>query len=348
MQNFLRIAVAAVLVLFIVAFMTTYTVRFTEKAVVTTFGKADDFSVRSEPGLGLKWPYPIQSVTKYDTRSRYVETRPETIGTADNRQIIVTAYLTWQVENPLRFYELYGNTGSRALDHFRTADENLKQLLRSSLAELSSFNLSDLVSAELTTSKLAEVESKILEAIRSKVSNKDTSVSAGIALKPLTVGIASIRLPESTSKAVIDRMQQTRNRLSAEAINSGNAKAEEIRVQAENDAKKIMAFADGRASVIRSQGDSEAAEFYARQNADPDLAVFLKNLEFMKQAMSKRTTLVFSFSEPGFGLFRPGALSGLKPGELPKLDTTRTGVPAPNAAPAPAAAPQSPASTGGR
>ena len=56
MQNLLRILVAAVIVLSIIAFMTTYTVRFTEQAVVTTFGKADESAVRSEPGLGFKWP----------------------------------------------------------------------------------------------------------------------------------------------------------------------------------------------------------------------------------------------------------------------------------------------------
>jgi membrane protease subunit HflC len=331
-QNLLRILVAAVIVLSIIAFMTTYTVRFTEQAVVTTFGKADESAVRSEPGLGFKWPYPVQSVTKYDTRARYVETRAETQGTADDRQIIVTAYLTWKVDNALRFYELYGNTGSRALDHFRNADENLKQMLRAALAEISSFNMTDLLSADAGKSKLAEVESRMLENIRSRVTNKD-----GGALKPLSVGIAVLRLPETTTKAVIDRMQATRNQLSAQAINSGKSRAEQIKVQAESDARTIMAFADRRASVIRAQGDQEAAQYYQKQNADPDLAVFLKNIEFMKQAMSKRTTLVFSLSEPGLGLLRPGALSNLKPGELPKFE----GKPA-------SAAPSSPATTGGR
>jgi len=338
MQRAIRILVAIVIVLSIVAFMTTYSVRFTEKAVVTTFGKADASAVRSEPGMGVKWPYPIQSVTKYDTRLRFVETRPETTGTADNRQIIVSTFITWQVDNPLRFYELYGNAGSRATDHFRAADENLKQMLRASLSEISQFNLSDLISAEIKQSKLAEAESRMLESIRSKLTDKD-----GAAINVKAVGIALIRLPETTTKAVIDRMQQTRNRLSAEAINSGRAKAEEIKAQADNDAKKIMAFAERRASVIRSQGDQEAAEFYKRQSEDAELAVFLKNIEFMKQAMSKRTTLVFSLSEPGLGLLRPGALNNLRPGEIPKFDPSEKFT-KPATAPAPApAAPAAPA-----
>lgn len=311
----LRILVAAVIVLAIVAFMTTFTVRFTEKAVVTTFGKADDQSIRSEPGLGFKWPYPIQSVIKYDTRARYVESRSETQGTADQRQVIVTAYTTWRVDNPLKFFELYGGTGSRATDHFRTADENVKQVLRASLSEISSFNLTDLVASELGQSKLAEVEARMLASIKSKLGAKD-----GSAITPMAVGIAAVRLPDTTSQAVIQRMQQTRNQLSARAIEEGRAKADEIRSTADSDAKKIMSFADRRAKTIRSQGDEEAAKYYERQNADPDLAVFLKNLEFMKQAMSKRTTLVFSLSEPGLGLLRPGALSGLKAGQAPKID----------------------------
>ena len=57
MQNLLRIIVAAVIVLGILSFMTTYTVRFTEKAVVTTFGRDfatvyTEFTRASTPRIG--------------------------------------------------------------------------------------------------------------------------------------------------------------------------------------------------------------------------------------------------------------------------------------------------------
>lgn len=313
MQNIVRITVAVIILLAILAFMMTYTVRFTETAVVTTFGRADDGAVRTTAGLGFKWPYPIQSVTKYDTRARYVEARSETIGTADNRQLIITAFLTWQVDSPLKFFELYGNSGSRATDHFRAADETIKRVLRGSLAEISRFNLSDLLSIDAKGDQLAKLESAMLENIQKQMAG----TGGAAAVKPINVGIAAVRLPEGTTKTVIDQMQQVRSQLASEAIASGRSAAEAIKTQAINDAKKILSFAERRASVIRSQGDQEAAKYYEQQNTDPDLAVFLRNLDFMKNALSKRTTLVLSLAEPGLGLFRPGAVLGLPPGTVP-------------------------------
>ena len=70
MQAFLRFLITGLIILAILGFMTMYTVRFTETAVVTTFGKAGPESVITEPGLRLKMPYPIQSVTRYDVRAR--------------------------------------------------------------------------------------------------------------------------------------------------------------------------------------------------------------------------------------------------------------------------------------
>jgi len=85
----------------------TYTVRFTEAGVLTTFGKAaeQDLTKVREPGLKFKWPDPIQSVTKYDTRSRFLQTKAEQQQTADSRQITVEAFCTWKVKDPLKFFQ---------------------------------------------------------------------------------------------------------------------------------------------------------------------------------------------------------------------------------------------------
>ncbi len=306
MQNLLRIIVVAVIVLGILSFMTTYTVRFTEKAVVTTFGRADETSVRSEPGLGFRLPYPIQSVTKYDTRARYIEARAETIATADNSQLIITAFATWQVDSPLRFFELYGSAGSRAIDHFRAAEEFLRQQLRSSLSEISAYRVRDILAAEQSASKIAEIEQRMLAHMQNKIGSGDAKAAA---IKPLTVGIAAVRLPANVTKNVMDAMQATRNTLSAVAITQGTAEAAAIRSRAENDAKIITQFAARRADAIRAQGDKEAAEFLKAQSENPELAVFLRNLQFMRDAFSSKTTLILSTDEPGLGFLRPDALT---------------------------------------
>ena len=69
--------VLAVLLLSTVA----YRVRYYEAAVVTTFGRADEGSVKNADGTGAglhwKWPIPIQDVKTYDVRLRVLEERGE-------------------------------------------------------------------------------------------------------------------------------------------------------------------------------------------------------------------------------------------------------------------------------
>jgi modulator of FtsH protease HflC len=314
MQKLLRIPIAAIVVLAIVAFMTTYTVRFTESAVVTTFGKASEASVKTQAGLGFKWPYPIQSVTKYDTRARYVETRGETVSTADNRQIVVKTYLVWQVSDPLKFFQSYGAAGSRESDHVRQAEDALRAKLRAALAEASKFRLSDILTTDSTGSKLPQLEAAILTQLKGSGSGalSDTGVS------PQIVGIHSIELPDSVTEAVYQSMEAGRKRLADAEVQRGSSQAETIRTKGEQDARTIMSFAERRASVIRGQGEQEAARYLAQQKQDEQLAVFLQEMRFLNEALSnKRTTLTLPASLPGIRYLDPTVGEKLRQGNIP-------------------------------
>lgn len=129
MKRLVIIVLAGVLLVVLLAFSMTYQVRFTEAAVLTTFGKASDDSLKLDPGLKFKWPSPIQSVTKYDTRLRVVQTR-QTQAASDNRQIIVEAACFWRAKKPLRFFERFSVAGDRSADHFRKAQEIIESDLQ--------------------------------------------------------------------------------------------------------------------------------------------------------------------------------------------------------------------------
>ena len=72
-----RFLIIALIVLVFAAFLTTFTVRFNERAVTTTFGRADESSVIASPGLHFKIPF-VQRETKYDARTRIIQTDQET------------------------------------------------------------------------------------------------------------------------------------------------------------------------------------------------------------------------------------------------------------------------------
>ncbi|HUD82312.1 MAG TPA: SPFH domain-containing protein, partial [Candidatus Saccharimonadales bacterium] len=73
----LTIVVAAILILIFGLLLFVYQVRKSEVAVVTLFGKIH--AVKSDPGPGLRWPWPIENVYKLDQRVQDLEGKFEQI-----------------------------------------------------------------------------------------------------------------------------------------------------------------------------------------------------------------------------------------------------------------------------
>ncbi|MBK7405457.1 MAG: hypothetical protein IPJ41_12700 [Phycisphaerales bacterium] len=314
MKKRIPIILTIVFLFALLSFTVTYSVRFTEAAVVTTFGSASEESTIKEPGLYFKLPYPIQSVTTYDTRTRLLQNRAEAQQTKDDKQIIVEAFLTWRVANPLKFYERFSNAGGRAEDHFAAAEGTLKSLLAGAMSETGNYALSDLFTPT-GDSKLPELEGRILAALRGDGAKGSSIADYGI--EAMAVGIHRVRLAEATTQAVNDRIAANRDRKAKEIESAGDAEAEAIKAKAEQDRKKILAFAQRRAAEIKAEGDTAASKFLSQMNEYPDLAVFLKNLDLVRQAFSDRTTVILSTDSPGLKLLDLRGVSVLKPGEIP-------------------------------
>ncbi len=310
-------AVAALFIAAVLSFAVTYSVRFTESAVVTTFGKASEASNRSEPGLHFKWPYPIQSVTKYDTRERFIQARSETQQTADNFQIVVEGFATYRVSDPLAFYRRFSSAagGNRPIDHFREAENLLRSRLRAALGETSKFRMGELFVDQAGASRLPELEAMILSQMSGQSESGESLAAYGLSVT--MVGIDRIVLPEATTQAVMDKMAANRLRLAGQYTAEGQAVATTIRSKANADAQRIRAFAQSRAKEIIARGEQEAAQFLREQNDYPELAVFIQNIEMMRNVLAKKLTLVLSSSDFGINLFSPDALRDLEEGELP-------------------------------
>lgn len=322
MPRLVTFIIVGVFVLILAAFMCTYTVRFTETAVLTTFGKAGSSAIKSEPGLYFKVPYPIQNFVKYDTRVRFLQARSETQQTADNRQIIIESFCTWRVSDPLKFFQSFSNAGDRAIDHYRKAEGIISGNLRSALGATSRFRMDELFNTDAKGGRLAELEQAVMAALTAKDPSGASIADYGLAISD--VGVSRIVLPEATTQAVNERMAANRDRLAQELTSQGESLAAAIRSKADADAQRITSFAERRAQEIRTRGDLEAAEFLKQMDSNPELAVYLNNINFMKDALSKRTTLVLPTSFPGFGVFKPDALDGLKPGQIPKVNAPET------------------------
>lgn len=313
MRRFLLLFVAVVIFVVFVLFSVTYTVRFTEEAVLSTFGKASTESVQSEPGLKWRWPAPIQSVTSYDTRTRLLKTPSETQQTADNQQIIIEAFITWRVADPLVFYQRFSGEGSEARRHYAAAEGALRSQLRSALSEVSRFRVGELLSSAPGGSRLAELEKAVLDRMISQSADNSGSLVGEWGVKVELAGISRIVLPEETTKDVFARMKATRERLAAAAEGQGEAVASTIMTKARTDSDRILNFADQRAERIRNRGEKEAAQYIATLNTDPDLAIFNAQMDLLRNLWSKNTTLILSTDIAGLTVFNPNMLDTLDP-----------------------------------
>lgn len=315
MRKTLIYVVAGAFVLALLARAMTYTVRFYEAAVLTTFGSAEASAKQTEPGLKFKWPDPIQSVTKYDTRLRLLQTRLETQQTADSRQLVVEAFANWRVADPLVFFKKFSSSGPSEEDHYRRAEEVLRDSLRAAMGEISRFSMRELFTTDAAGSKLPELESAVLAALRR--SGEEAGGVSAWGIEVVAVGINRVLLPEETSREVVNSMKSDRERLIRDLESRGAALEESIRSTAEANARKIEQFALAYAQEIRRQGDLEAEQFVKRMNESPELAVFLKNMEFIREVMAQRITFIFNTGMPGFQLLSPGIAGEAASGRVP-------------------------------
>lgn len=310
----LTFGVAILFVVVLLVYAMTFTVRFTEAAVVTYFGEVS--KEVTEPGLRFKWFYPIEGVTKYETTSRLSQARIETYQTSDDRQLIVGAFAIWRVKPDQvgTFYRRFSNSGPRAADHYEAAATLVEESLRTAMSELSAYSMSELFTPDESASRLEELEGRVLTQMKS---NLEGQGERSFGIEVVQAGIARTSLPQSTTEAALERMRQDRARIVTGLQQSGQSEAGAIRSRAESNANKILAFAESRARQIRARGDQEAARYLAQMSEVPGLAIYLKNLELLEEAMFGRATLLFSTDTPGLNLLDPSLFQSTGPGEIP-------------------------------
>jgi len=316
----LIILIALIFGVSLLTYAVTYTVQFSEAAVVTSFGKVS--AVRDDPGLGFKAPYPIGGVTKYDRRNRILTTTVETLQTRDDNPIVVEAFCIWNIADASKFFGRFSNAGPRADDHYDLARSTLESRVRNAMSHVSSFTLEDLFTPDAQRSRLGELEERLLAAISAGSAEGQGLAADG--LEVTAVGIRAVELPESVTERVFERMRAERERLVRSLESDAAARARSIRDRATADAEKIRSFANSLAAEIEAKGELESADYLRQMAPNTDLAVFLANLEFLRTAYAKRATLVLSTATPGIMLLNPDlweAASAAEP--IPGVDWDR-------------------------
>jgi membrane protease subunit HflC len=271
------ILIAAIFVV-LLAYLVTFQVRETELALVTTFGKPRK-SI-DEPGLKFKWPTPIERVRKFDARMRVLEpAQLSETTTAGKVPIIVNTYVVWRIVDPLKFYNSMQGSITEA-----------DKLLGSQISDTQNRIIGQHAFAEFVNSdpdkiKFDAIQAEMLTDLQSRVGDQ-----YGIEIE--TLGIKQLKISEDVTQSVFERMKAERNRRTTETIALGSAEATRIRTDADAIKTSLLAAAEARAKAIRGQGDAEAAKYYAMLEANPKLAIFLRDLEAIVTMLKEKATLV--------------------------------------------------------
>ena len=266
----------------------------TETAIVTTFGTPSKKPI--EPGLHMRWPYPIQDIYRFDRRVRCFS---GTIGkdgqeasTRDNQNIIVSIFVNYRIVDAKKFYS--------SLVTIPKGEEQLNTWMRGVALEVfGRYNFGELVNVNPKEMRLAKIQGEILKNLQVQTKSSGIEVSF--------VGINSLNIPETISDSVFKRMINERKVEAEKFLAEGRSEAQRIMTDINRKRDDELAKATAKAKEIRAQGDADAAKYYATYKKSPELAAFLRKLDSLRTIMKSKTTLILDTNSAPFDVFKMDA-----------------------------------------
>lgn len=291
-RNPLTLTIGILLILIVGLLLFVLQVRKSEVVVVTTFGKPTrDIA---DPGAYFKWPWPIQSVHRFDQRVQNFEDKFSEGLTQDSFNLLSSVYVGWKITHAKTFFPKFAGSSTPILE----AEKVLERLLSNAKAAvIGKHPLSDFLSAA-EGNKFAEIEKEILASVQAQVRANNYGLDIEF------LGIKKLGLPEAVTQSVFERMTSERQVLISKSQYEGEAEAQKIRSEADRQAAELLATAEGQATQIRGQGEAEAAKSLEVFKQNPELANFIFRLNALEGSLKERSVLIFDQHTPPFDLFR--------------------------------------------
>ena len=273
--------VAAVLAA-IVLFNSFFIVDQRKQALLLQVGRAVE--AYNEPGsdeAGLKLKIPLlQNVVMYDRRNLGLNVPGIEAYASNQEQLIVDAFVRWQISDPLAFYQRLNNERDARSQLRNFTDAAIRNALASRLPE-------EIISGQ---------RSELMDEIRTNLADN----IAGRGIEIIDVRIRRADLPDDVSERVFQRMEATREQEAEEIRAEGDERAQLVRATAERERTVILAEARQQAEEIRGEGDARRNEIYANAyERDAEFFRFYRSLIACEEAFTEGTRIVVGPNQLG-------------------------------------------------
>jgi membrane protease subunit HflC len=253
-----------------------------QQALVLQFGEVRQ-AVR-EPGLNAKIPF-IQDVIFLDKRVLDLNVPAQEIIAADQKRLVVDAFMRYRIVDPVRFYQTVNNV--------REGQSRLNTFVQSSLR------------AVLADATFTEIVREERPQLMQRIARQVTDRADDIGVEVVDVRIRRADLPTANSEAIFRRMRTEREQEATEIRAEGQEAARRITAAADRTATVLVAEAQRESEQIRGEGDAlRSAIFADAYGRDPDFFAFFRAMQAYEQAMLEGDTrLVLSPNAEFFRYF---------------------------------------------
>ena len=311
-------ALSIILALFAVLFLSQalYTVRQTEQAILTQFGRPVGDPV-TEPGLHFKMPF-VQQVNRIDKRYMGWDGPMVEMSTKDKTYIQVDTFARWRITDPMQYF-------LRLRDE-RSAQSRLEDILGSETrTAVARHELIEVVRTEKGRKPLQDENAAatltgvgsigVLRPIQFGRAELEKDIFAAAAPKLAEFGIEllDIRIkrlnynPEVLER-IYQRMISERLQIAQRFRSEGEGEAARINGQKDRDINESESTAYKKLQEMRGEADAKATEIYARAFTQrPEASEFYrfqKSMDTYRKIIGEGATVVLSTNSDLFSLLK--------------------------------------------
>ncbi len=294
MNRLIALGIGAVVVLYML-FSSIYVVNARQQAIVLRFGQIT--AVRDAPGIYFKLPTTIvDTVQLIDNRLLRYDIANMQLQVNDGATYVVDAFLTYRIDNPVRFRE-------RVQGDLNIAETRIATRFDAALRQVYGVRAFDAALSAERGSMMREARDLIRPGMDE------------LGIEVVDVRILRTDLMPDVSKQTFERMSAERLAEAAAIRAGGQQAAQSLKAIADRQAVEVVAGASRDSEILRGEGDAQRTSIYAQAyGADPEFYQFYRSLQSYRTALGNSgTSMVLSPDSEFFRYFGADTLDGQTP-----------------------------------